>query len=656
MFREEFRLKNCRIMQHTIVVIGIWLLLVPSGFAMEQCLKCHGDSSLAKVDSLGQQISLYLDETIHKRSLHGYLGCRSCHVDVKDEEHMVKPQMVDCGRCHPEEWKLYQQGVHGQKFQEGDKNAPACQDCHTYHDIRKSDDPEADTYRLNLPEMCAKCHTLVQEVRRYRAPVHEAPYLAYEKSIHGKAIKEKGLIKAAVCSDCHESHDLKRHSDPSSLIYRTHIPRTCGTCHFGAYNDYMLGIHGQYMAKGVTDAPVCTDCHREHDIEAPEEKTSSIYGATVSKVTCPRCHSAEYLSEGYGIVSQRKTTRLDTYHGVASEAGITKVADCASCHGYHEILPSTDPKSSINKNNLEKTCGKCHPNAGVNFTKGSMHLAPSPQRDVVIFYVIRFYISLIVVTIGGMIVHNSLIMLRHLREKYRQTKSEGIVVRFTSDEVVRHFLLFISFTILVITGFALRYPDAWWARWLAESEGGFRIRSFLHRAMGVLFTGLFIYNWLYSFLTERGKEEIIAKLPVLSDIKHVIQNMRYFLGLSNEKPKFDKFNYTEKAEYWAMAWGGMVMIVTGLPMWFENYFMQYMPKWLVDVFKTVHFYEAWLATLAILVWHMFFMIFDPETYPINWSWITGKISAREMKERHPLEWERMVKRGEVAEEDAEEEW
>ena len=624
-------------------------LFVSQSFAISQkgCLSCHKDKELVKVDSIGKQISMYVDVNLLKNSEHKDLACQACHRETKSEAHIEKPKVVDCGECHFKIYKEYREGIHGEQYAFGNKDAPNCQDCHSYHNIKKTTDPTADTYRLNVPQMCAKCHTSIEMAKKYEIP---APYEAYEKSIHGRAGKEKGLSIAAVCTDCHRhvSHNLRPHTDPFSPINRANVPKTCGQCHLKTEADYKESVHGKAWAKGSTDAPVCNDCHTEHSIEQADEKTSTIYGATISRTTCPRCHSAERISTRYGVVTVRSTDYLDSYHGVASRAGVAEAANCASCHGYHDILPSSDPRSSINKANISKTCGKCHPNAGENFAKGSMHLAPTKETDIVEYWVGKIYISVIVITIGGMVLHNSALMFRHLREKYKKSK-KGKVTRFDKQEIVWHFLLFLSFTTLIITGFALRYPDAFWAKPFAHSLLGFKLRSLIHRIAGVIFTGLFVYNVLYSIFSEHGRKVISEKFPVIKDISDVTTNVKYTLGLSSQKPVFDKFNYTEKAEYWALMWGGMVMIVTGFPMWFKGQFLQFIPKWLWDVFKAVHFYEAWLATLAILVWHMFFMIFDPDTYPVTWSWITGKISIREMRERHPLEYKRMVARGEIDE-------
>jgi cytochrome b subunit of formate dehydrogenase len=612
---------------------------------------CHGDKGLTKTDESGKEVPLYVDQSLFESSVHGSFKCVDCHQGVKSEMHEETPKPVDCGICHQDIVEVYSKSFHGEKYLEGVKDAPWCEDCHGTHDIKSSSDPQSITYRLNIPKMCAVCHQNPEIVKKYNIPVKE-PYLLYNESVHGMAI-EKGEIGAAICTDCHGDHSLQPANDSTSLIYKYNVPKTCGQCHGDVTEVYEKSVHGQALAERLPNAPVCTDCHSEHKILPPENKASTVSGANISKTTCPRCHSEVVLSQKYGIISQRKTPYLDTYHGVASQAGVTTVANCASCHGYHDILPSSDPNSTINKNNLDKTCGKCHPNAGENFAKGAVHPIPSHRYNVVAYYVAKFYIFLIIVVIGGMLAHNAIIMFRYVREKYREAKG-ATVIRFTGKEVIWHFLLLTSFTTLAITGFAFSYPDRWWSSWMTHSATAFTARGIAHRVAGVIFIGLFAYSFVNAAFTRRGRLQIKAKFPVISDVRNVLQNLLFSLGISSREPLFDRYNYAEKAEYWALIWGGFVMILTGIPLWFENTFLSLMPSWLLEVFKTVHYYEALLASLAIIVWHMFYMIFDPEVYPVNLTVLTGTITEEEYLHRHPLDFDKMIARGELMGEEGEE--
>jgi formate dehydrogenase gamma subunit len=624
-----------------LLILGLILVLTPNLSWAEKgmCISCHGEKDLETTDEEGKTVSLYVDPGIVENSIHGAFTCVDCHEGVKNEFHEEKPGKVDCGTCHGDVQEEYRNSFHGKKYLQGIKDAPWCQDCHGSHDIKSVDDPQSAAYRLNIPRMCGNCHTDTGAAKKYNIGGGDV-YTLYTKSIHGKALQEGELI-AAVCSDCHPSHTLKEDTDTTSLTYRYNIPNTCGKCHPADEEVYLESVHGKGVLAKNPKAPVCTDCHSEHSIQPPWVKTSTVYPANISKTTCPWCHSAEVITDKYGLVTKRVTKYLDSYHGVDSRAGRTKVANCASCHGYHDIRPSSDPRSSINPANLSKTCGNCHPNAGENFARGKIHLAVSPQGETGVNIIRRIYIVLIVLVIGGMLLHNALIILKAIRNRYKEAR-EGTVVRFNRSEIIQHLLLFITFTVLAVSGFALRFPDSWWARWMVSSETGAVFRSNIHRVAAVIFILTCLYNLYYMLFNRRGKAQLRAIFPTPGDIALLVQNINYFLGLQKERPKFDRYAYMEKAEYWALIWGAVVMVITGFPMWFENFFLKFIPTWLLNIFRAVHFYEAILASTAIVVWHFFFVFLEPESYPINFSMLTGRITQNELEEKHTAEYERLT--------------
>ncbi len=628
-------------------------LFTSGGFTQtaEDCLICHGDESLTMEDSTGKEISLFVDESVFANSVHQMLSCVGCHVGVEADMHETPLSPVNCGMCHADATELYRAGYHGQKRLEGVADAPTCGDCHSYHNIRSVDDPEADTYRGNEPKMCGKCHGGEKNVcdKCGKCP---GPYGKYMQSVHGKALVEENL-GVAVCSDCHRSHDLKPSSDPTSYSHRSNVASTCGQCHPMEEEEYSQDIHGTAVKKGDPNAPVCTDCHTTHAIKSSADENSSTYTANLSKVTCVYCHSREKLVKKYGYVSQKTTPYLDMYHGVGSRSGDTTTASCVSCHTSHNIRPESDPLSTINKANLPQTCGQCHEGAGSNYAKGSIHIDATSKKDIEVYWVRRIYLLLIIMVIGGMLAHNGVIMIRYARERYREAKS-GKVIRWKTVEVLWHSLLMLSFTTLVITGFAYRFPDSWWSSWLTHSPAAFAARGVAHRVAGVVFIGLFVFAFLRSGFTKRGRQQIIAKFPILSDTTNVIQNLLYSFGLSSRHPEFDRYDYTEKAEYWALMWGGFVMIITGFPLWFETFFLGFIPKWLLDIAKAIHYYEAILATLAIVVWHFFYMFVHPENYPLNFTGLTGTMTEEEYMEKHPADYEKMIARGELIGEEPEE--
>ena len=142
-------------------------------------------------------------------------------------------------------------------------------------------------------------------------------------------------------------------------------------------------------------------------------------------------------------------------------------------------------------------------------------------------------------------------------------------------------------------------------------------------------------------LTKEGRKGLIAVLPRKKDIFDFLQNMRYYLGLGRTRPKFDRFGYGEKAEYWAVVWGTIIMGLTGLMVWFKVEMFGFLARWIIDVALAIHWYEAILATLAIVVWHIYNVVFDPDVYPLNWALVDGMVSEEYYKEEHELDYERM---------------
>jgi cytochrome b subunit of formate dehydrogenase len=142
---------------------------------------------------------------------------------------------------------------------------------------------------------------------------------------------------------------------------------------------------------------------------------------------------------------------------------------------------------------------------------------------------------------------------------------------------------------------------------------------------------------IYLFRTKQGRQLVTDLFPIKKDLSDVIAAVRYLFGLSSEKPKIGRFGYAEKMEYWAVVWGTIIMGVTGLMIWFKMDVTQWLPRWAVDVALTIHYYEAILACLAIVVWHFYHVIFDPDVYPLNMACWDGKVSEHWQKEEHTLD-------------------
>lgn len=219
-------------------------------------------------------------------------------------------------------------------------------------------------------------------------------------------------------------------------------------------------------------------------------------------------------------------------------------------------------------------------------------------------------------------------------------------LRMTLNERIQHFILLISFFLLSITGFALKYPEAFWVTWLRNlfGENAFELRGIVHRIAAVVLIANSIYHLFYITLTKRGRILIKDLRFKKSDLKEFEHYTKYLLGIKKDKPNFGRFSYIEKFEYWALIWGVVLMSITGIILWFENRFIPIISNLGMEISTIIHFYEAILATLSIFVWHFYFVIFNPDVFPMNKSWLTGYLTREEMELQHPKELEKLKNR------------
>jgi len=653
----------------------------------DDCLACHGQSGF-KSDS-GR--SVFVDAAKHHASVHADINCTSCHTDIKEFPHPKKIARVNCGSCHEDqagnipksvhsvlgeqacaschgsahyaqpastvmprqcgtchtdEVTDFLASVHGTAAKNG---GPSCQTCHgPAHKIVATQDPLSPVAKKNLPDTCGTCHSNPEFVAKHQISFAH-PVEAYKMSVHGRAVAA-GDLAAASCSDCHSSHAIYPVRDARAKINHFNVPKTCGTCHSEIEKVYEQSIHGQAVAHGAPDSPVCTDCHGEHNILSPTDPTSLVYASRVSTVTCGRCHGDEHLNARYNLPADRLPTFADSYHGLEARAGSQVVANCASCHGVHNIFPSSDPRSTVNPANLARTCGTCHPGAGQKFAIGTVHVGVQTRGENPVVKGVRwFYWVLIPLSLGFMFFHHFTDFVRKVRVKPR-TDSGPQVERMNLHFRIAHWLTVVSFPTLVLTGFALKFPDSWWAQPVLLLESKFAFRGTVHRVAAIVLLFSFAYHIVHLLIVRRDRIVLRYMRPAIDDLKDMSDALRYNLGLTNEQPGFSKYViYVEKIEYWAFVWGTVVMALTGFLLWFNNFVLRHFPKWVADAATAVHYYEAILATFSILIWHMYTVVFDPDVYPMDPAWITGKIPLDFLRHSRPGLYDELVKMQERAE-------
>ncbi|HUV30522.1 MAG TPA: cytochrome b/b6 domain-containing protein [Acidobacteriota bacterium] len=613
------------------------IVLLAGGGALAQddetCLGCHGDPNLTGLDRHDNEVSMYVGEDAVGLSSHSGMSCVECHVDlatVDDYPHAEDLVAVDCGNCHAYEARIYDK--HGRVVVGEDEDVPSCAGCHGSHDILPSSDRASRVSPENLPKTCGTCHEDIDLTTKHEILYGEAIRL-FKSSVHGRAISG-GVLLAASCNDCHSSngtaHRIYGPGDHESTINHFNIPKTCGRCHSSVEQEYWLGIHGKLVARGETDSPVCTNCHGEHGIIAPSDPRSPVSPTRVAEATCAPCHESASLNEKYDIPTGRLRSWYDSYHGLKSKAGDVTVANCASCHNAHMVLSSTDPASSVNTANLQHTCGECHPGITAAMANTPIHEAPGISQTPAADVVKNIYVVAILLIIGSMVVH----WLVDLRRQIQLVRAKKQIRRMTTNETWQHTFLMVTFVVLVLTGFSLRYAASWWVDLMFGWEGGFPLRGIIHRVAAVLFIFATVWHGLY-LTTARGRQFVRDMFPTLRDFEQFFLMIKYNLNLAAHRPRFGRFSYVEKAEYWALVWGTVVMILTGFFLWFDNVAVLWFPKGFLDVMLVIHYYEAWLASLAILVWHMYSTVFNPSVYPMNPSWIDGMMPLDVYRHEHP---------------------
>jgi cytochrome b subunit of formate dehydrogenase len=588
------------------------------------CIECHEESS---------HDTIITDDLSH--SIHDGLECLDCHLDKEMLPHKKDADFAvacdGCGSCHEDAREQY--GFHGRMSADECRDIPTCADCHGDHDVLPSSVKHSKTHPSNVPETCARCHEDINLTNKYQILI-DHPIEVYKNSIHGLAT-ESGVDVAATCNDCHSvggsAHRILSPGDPESTINHFNIPGMCGQCHAGIEKEFLDGIHGQLVLRGETDPPVCTNCHGEHGIISPSDPRSPVSRIRLAEATCSPCHESITLTEKYGLRTGRLTSFIDSYHGLKTKAGDTHVANCASCHGVHKILPSSNPESSVHSDNLQETCGNCHPGISSVLAATPIHEVGDSGLQTKAGHIVKIvYIVAIVVIIGLMALHWLIDLFRQIVLVMKRPQ----VRRMRIGELWQHTLLMISFIVLVITGFALRFDDSWITKLFFGWQGGFELRGVIHRVAAVVLIFVTVWHFFYLF-SRRGRIFFKDMFPKFQDFRDFVQRILFNLGLSKKTPSFKRFSYIEKAEYWALIWGNVVMIISGILLWFDNYFVQFLPKGFLDVALVIHYYEAILASLAIAIWHLYSTIFSPQVYPMNPSWLTGKMPKDMFEHEHP---------------------
>ena len=385
-------------------------LYYPQGMADADCLRCHANPRLAAADGR----KMFVQAADLKDSRHQKVACSQCHSEVNVSR--VRPcetitRKVDCTSCHAEVGQQYQRSTHGQLLAKHDSNAPDCKECHGTHRVLGRQNSESPTFPINVPTLCGSCHHEGRKAAvRYTGSEHQI-VRHYQESIHGKGLLKSGLTVTATCTNCHTAHRELPVSDPESTVNPKNVPNTCGQCHHGIEQQFVSSVHSASVTKTREPLPVCSDCHTAHSIQRTDQDEFKLEIMS----TCGRCHA------------EIAKTYFDTYHGKVELLGYTKTAKCYDCHGAHDILKVTDPRSHLSRANVVATCRKCHHDATRRFAGYLTHATHhDPKKYPFLFWTFWGMTTLLVGTfvVGG--VHTLLWLPRALqmRRELRAAESD----------------------------------------------------------------------------------------------------------------------------------------------------------------------------------------------------------------------------------------
>ena len=585
----------------------------------QTCLSCH-DGAKGPIEVPGPDEETRPLHAVEQQgfatSVHSDMQCVSCHVEITDSvaNHKkasgVRPP--DCVQCHiklqqvatrenptadrplmrtiAENIESYKASFHARpNADEPGKPNASCNDCHDTHsfNVPPAGSAKRTKWRLGISALCGTCH--------------EDELDTWTASAHGREVTQKHNPKAAVCTDCHTAHDIKRSSSAEAKLA---ITANCGDCHEDRYASYKATYHGKIATLGYTNTAKCFDCHGSHEIEASSNPVARMHLANRLE-SCQECHSGkkEVPLATAGFVSfnpHGATNNFAKYPQIwiANQLMVQLLIGTFAFFWLHTIL-------WFYREYKERQQRKNQPH----------------------------------VKIAGLPELPAQLQGRHFR-------------RFSRTWRIAHFVFAVSLMILTLTGIPLFYPDAPWAKPLMTLLGGPHTAGIIHRVNAVIFAAVFFWHLIY-MLAKHGRNwrnfRIFGPnslIPGLQDLKDIVSMFKWFVG-KGPRPVFDRWTYWEKFDYWAPFWGVTIIGASGLVMWIPYFSARYLPGWVFNVAPIFHGEEAFLAVVFLFTVHFFNNHFRPDKFPLDRVMFTGTLTMDEFIHQHPLQYQRLLESGEL---------
>ena len=566
------------------------------------CLGCHGNAGFALPGADGKMRSLHVTKEKFESSVHGKRSCVECHKDITEIPHQkVAQRKVSCVQCHEALWasarkegktseharlgvvveqiNRYMHSIHARPNRDDQSRTNAtCYNCHEPHYVYPKDSAARTEWRLSIPDACGKCHAKQRE--------------AYATSVHGKEVLEKRNLYAAVCSDCHTTHDI---DTPEGDAVRVAITRNCGTCHTESLRTYTETYHGQVNTLGYAHTAKCFDCHGSHTVQRVSDPASSVH-PDKRLATCRRCHVG--ATAGFATFEPHATSHdFGRYPHVwiATKFMVALLVGVFLFFWTHTAL-------WFYREYRDRQARKLRPHV----------VAEEP-----------------------------------LQLQAKQYQRFGPVWRLA------HLVFALSVMTLVLTGMAVFFADSAWAKAVIAAFGGPKTAAIVHRTAAATMLGIFLVHLVFLMLRIGRNLRTwdwfgpVSLLPNLQDLKDAIAMFRWFFGLA-PRPMFDRWTYWEKFDYWAVFWGMAIIGGSGLMLAFPRATASLLPGWTFNVATIVHGEEAVLAAVFLFTVHFFNNHFRPDKFPLDTVMFTGAVPLEEFRHEHALEYNRLVASGQLA--------
>lgn len=567
------------------------------------CLGCHGNEGFSMPGANGKPKPLHVTAARFAASVHGKRQCVECHTDITEVPHQPGVQRkVSCVNCHDELWKEaqrqgttkeharlgvvveqidhYMKSVHARPSRDDQSRTNAtCYSCHDAHYVGALGSEQRAEWRLNIPNTCGKCHTLQRA--------------AYGTSVHGQEVLQKKNAYAAVCSDCHTTHDIGR---PETDDVKLAITRNCGNCHQSSYESYRQTYHGQVHALGYAYTAKCYDCHGSHAVQRVSDPSSSVH-ENHRLVTCRTCHAN--ATEGFVTFQPHASTRdreRYPYMWFTSKFMMALISGVFLFFWTHSLL-------WFYREYKDRKEGKGLPHVSLD----GLPMA--------------------------------------LRGKH--------FLRFKAVWRLAHLFFALSLMTLALTGMAAFYSETAWAATVVRWLGGPQVAALIHRIAGVVILSIFV-GQLIHFVVRLAPQwrtfpwfSHISLVPGPQDVRDMLAMFRWFFGMG-PRPVFGRWSYWERFDYWAPFWGLAIVGGSGLMIWFKEATASVLPGWFFNVATLAHGEEAFLAICFLFTVHFFNNHFRPDKLPPpDIVMFTGTQPLEEFAREHALEYQELVRNGQL---------